>query len=193
MLRSVIGSAPEFPGCLKIPGLLEVSGTVFSFSSASFFKEIRIIRLHERFRTASFFLAVAAPLLLGACIFDGKKDSESADSIELVAQFAGTWAVDSIYEGTHARGTVIIGADGSIDFDTGLSFTPEDFGGHIYDRLHVTSSYGPRIQIEIVPQGELPQRRIRLFVDLATGNLATVAYYATASETVTAAAAVSPQ
>src|SRR5690606_38359113 len=67
LLRSVIGSAPEFPGCLKIPGLLEVSGTVFSFSSASFFKEIRIIRLHERFRTASFFLAVAAPLLLGAC------------------------------------------------------------------------------------------------------------------------------
>ncbi len=133
-----------------------------------------------RFSFLSLFSAIVAAFALSACILDDLKDVESVEdaaSLMLVAGYAGTWSVDTTLEGTHERGSVVIGFDGSVDFDTDLSFGPEDYLG-VYDRLDVDlPPHGPRIQIEINPVGDLPQRRIRLFVEVATETLTHIAYY----------------
>ncbi|MFN7134084.1 MAG: hypothetical protein ACK4N5_18545 [Myxococcales bacterium] len=51
----------------------------------------------------------------------------------LVAAHAGTYKVTPS-AGTHQRGTVILAADGAVDYDTGLQFPIADYAG-VYDRL----------------------------------------------------------
>jgi hypothetical protein len=133
-----------------------------------------------RFSFLSLFTATAAAFALSACILDELTDigsSEEAANLALVAGHAGAWSVDSTLEGNHDRGTVVIGFDGSVDFDTNLSFGPEDYLG-VHDRLDVVPPpHGPHIEIEINPVGDLPQRRIRLFVDVETEILTHISYY----------------
>lgn len=66
----------------------------------------------------------------------------------LVTHYAGTYSV-SATSGTHTRGTIIIGADGSIDYDTGLDFGTDDYQG-VYDRLECCN----RISVEMNPRGD---------------------------------------
>ena len=74
---------------------------------------------------------------------NGGGDTEAPSGIELVIALAGTYTVDTSVS-THTRGTIIIGVDGSVDFDTDLSFTAAEIN-EIYDRLFIVSE--PRVQI----------------------------------------------
>lgn len=122
--------------------------------------------------------AFVAGLFLYACTTDSTDDVEQSENdAVLVSEYAGTYVVDSVESGAHARGNMVIGVDGAIDFDNGIAYAPADYMG-VYDRLFVTDSYGgPRVQVEINPAGGAPQRRFRLFVDTAAGALHRVAWY----------------
>ncbi len=132
-------------------------------------------------------------LFLTACTTDSGKDTEKSETdASLVWAYSGTYVVDSVLAGAHTRGTLAIGANGGIDFDSGLVFEPSTYMG-VYDRLFVTDSHGgPRIQVEINPAGGLPQRRFRLFVDTAAGTLEEVAYYPDAESNAGTVVRVSP-
>ncbi|KMT65163.1 hypothetical protein [Catenovulum maritimum] len=62
---------------------------------------------------------------------------------DLVIKYAGTYNVVAS-SGTHTRGTVTIGTDLTVDFDTGVAFTEDDIE-IIYDRTFVDGE--PRVQI----------------------------------------------
>ncbi len=103
-------------------------------------------------------------------------DPEAPEGIELVTAYAGSYSVQAT-SGSHARGTVVIGSDGQIDFDSDKSFAPAEFLG-IFDRRNVSDSAGgPRIQVELAETATLPQRRVRLFVDTATDTAIGFAFY----------------
>jgi hypothetical protein len=101
---------------------------------------------------------------------------EDSSGTSLIAPHAGTWNVTAT-SGTHARGTIIIKANGDIDFDTGKAFTASEYEG-VYDRRTVTDSEGGgRIQVEILPTGSTPQQRIRIFVDGSNARPKSITYY----------------
>lgn len=62
----------------------------------------------------------------------------------LVSNCAGTYTVTATTAGAHTRGTVVIGSDGSVDFDDGISFTAAQIQ-EVFDRLSLTED--ARIQI----------------------------------------------
>jgi len=73
---------------------------------------------------------------------------------------AGTYVVSG--DG-HSRGTVIIGQDGTVDFDTGISYTPDDIVA-IFDRKNITEE--PRVQVNYGSDDDGPSVRIFLNTDL---------------------------
>ncbi|KZN62213.1 hypothetical protein [Pseudoalteromonas luteoviolacea] len=83
-------------------------------------------------------------------------------NLELVTALAGTYTVTG--EG-HSRGTVIIGQDGTVDFDSGVSFAPSDIVA-IFDRRNITEE--PRVQINYGSDDSGPSIRIFLNSDLET-------------------------
>ena len=98
----------------------------------------------------------------------------------IVAAFAGTYEVVAT-TGEHARGTVILGADGSVDYDTDLSFVEADYDG-IYDRLECCQ----RISVEMLQTSENDtsidadaRRRVDIFTSDATtsGDVQSFEYY----------------
>lgn len=66
----------------------------------------------------------------GECMLGG---GEAPVGPCLVAMHAGTYTVQAT-AGAHARGTIVLDADGSVDYDEGLNFPIADFEG-VYDRL----------------------------------------------------------
>ncbi|WP_016955341.1 hypothetical protein [Catenovulum agarivorans] len=62
---------------------------------------------------------------------------------DLVIKYAGTYNVVAS-SGTHSRGTVTIGTDLSVDFDTGVAFTEDDIQ-NISDRTFIQDE--PRVQL----------------------------------------------
>lgn len=128
---------------------------------------------------------VVASALLSGCLGDGSGGTgpgpgePPVDSLPatLIRPYAGAYLVDSVEQGAHTGGGFLIGQDGDIDFDAGLSFVVSDYAD-VHDRLGVTDDFGgPRLQIEIKPVPGGAPRRIRLFVDTAAGLLQRVAYY----------------
>lgn len=83
-----------------------------------------------------------------------------AAELALIIALQGTYTVQSVNGGTHSRGSFIINADGSIDFDSGLSFSPSDYA-LISDRLGVLDA----IFIDLQPWPDEPYPRLELFVD----------------------------
>lgn len=81
-------------------------------------------------------------------------------NLQLIKNLAGTYTVQSVNGGTHSRGTFTIAADGSIDFDDGISFAPSDFA-LVSDRLSVLDA----IFIDMNPWPDEPYPRVELFVD----------------------------
>lgn len=74
----------------------------------------------------------------GACEVGG---GEASVGPCLVAAHAGTYAVTG---GAHSRGSITLGADGSVDYDAGLLFGIGDYEG-VYDRLECCQ----RISVEM--------------------------------------------
>jgi hypothetical protein len=98
----------------------------------------------------------------------------------LTAQFAGTYAVGAT-EGSHQRGTIVIGTDGSVDYDDGLSFPVVDQEG-VYDRLDCCN----RVSVEMLqrPDNDTSlatdaRHRVDLFTDgpSTTAALVSFEYY----------------
>ncbi|MEQ8471400.1 MAG: hypothetical protein RIC35_09445 [Marinoscillum sp.] len=85
---------------------------------------------------------------------------EAPVGAEIVADLAGTYTVTETTAGEHTRGTVTIGADAAIDFDSNVSFTSEDIAvGNVFDRLECCN----RISVNYDEDDD--GRSIRLYVD----------------------------
>ncbi len=81
-------------------------------------------------------------------------------NLNLIKALAGNYPVQSVDQGTHNRMSFSIAADGSIDFDSGISFSPSDYN-LITDRIDVLDG----IWIDMKPWPDEPYPRIELFVD----------------------------
>jgi hypothetical protein len=90
---------------------------------------------------------------------------ESNNNPGLIGSYSGTYAVSTITKGTHSRGSVIIAADGTIDFDTGVVLNPGAIALET-DRRDVLD----RVLIDYNPYPDAPHQRIVLVVD-ATGTM----------------------
>jgi hypothetical protein len=77
----------------------------------------------------------------------------SIQNLNLITERAGTYDVVNTTAGTHDRGTVSIGSDGAIDFDTNISFAAGDIQV-IYDRIEccarIQASYGADDDAEVI-------------------------------------------
>ncbi len=71
-----------------------------------------------------------------AATFLGQFTPVVAVDVTLIADRAGTYNVSATTTGTHSRGTVIINAQGDIDFDTGLNF-PAASAQNFFDRSNL--------------------------------------------------------
>lgn len=81
-------------------------------------------------------------------------------NLSLLRDLAGSYTVQSVNGGSHSRGTFIINADGSIDFDSGISFSISDYAS-ISDRLEVLDA----IFVDMLPWPDEPYPRLELMVD----------------------------
>ena len=91
---------------------------------------------------------------------DGSMTGTLAD-IDLIAAVAGSYTVTTVNEGTHSRGSVIIGSDGDIDFDTSSFYNDTDHTA-IYDRMFldppavfVDTDSGDRVDLIFDSSGDL--------------------------------------
>ncbi|MCH2097373.1 MAG: hypothetical protein MK142_03190, partial [Pseudomonadales bacterium] len=78
----------------------------------------------------------------GACGSNAGPITEAGVDLDFVTNCAGTYTVTETTTGTHAGKSVTIGADGTINFDTGVAFTADRIVA-IFDRISVDR----RIQI----------------------------------------------
>lgn len=95
--------------------------------------------------------------------------SEAPSELAIVFDYAGTYDVVEETTGTHDRKTITIGEDGSVDFDTDISFAASDVQA-VYDRieccLRIQLSYGADDDGEVV----------NLFLNDAADALASVQF-----------------
>lgn len=89
-------------------------------------------------------------------------------NIGLIKNMAGQYTVSSTTSGNHNRGTVIISANGDIDFDNGISFTASQYN-LISNRIDILGE----VFIDIEPYPTEPYPRITIKVDASTPTVAT--------------------
>ncbi|MCG7534226.1 hypothetical protein [Pseudoalteromonas sp. OOF1S-7] len=106
-------------------------------------------------------------VLLGSFVAD------EVTNLTLLTAKAGEYKV--VGEG-HSRGTVVIGSDGAIDFDTGISYTPSDITG-IDDRTGPQLEE-PRIQVNYGKDNDGPL--INLFLSQDRAQITSIQYKNTA-------------
>ena len=93
----------------------------------------------------------------GTC---GDNNDGAITGLALIANCAGTYAVDGIVAGNHLRGTIVIAADGAVDFDNDISF-PASPEPAVFDRLFIEDA--ARIQANYGADDDGPV--IQLFFD----------------------------
>ncbi|WP_125717851.1 hypothetical protein [Pseudoalteromonas rubra] len=101
-------------------------------------------------------------VLLGSFVAEGMTN------LALVTAKAGEYRVTG---SGHSRGTVIIGSDGTIDFDTGTSFAPSDIVA-IFDRTNLEQE--KRIQINYGSDDDGPV--INLFLSADASAITSIQY-----------------
>ncbi|WP_125779221.1 hypothetical protein [Pseudoalteromonas rubra] len=101
-------------------------------------------------------------VLLGSFVAEGMTN------LALVTSRAGEYRVTG---SGHSRGTVIIGSDGTIDFDTGTSFAPSDIVA-IFDRTNLEQE--KRIQINYGADDNGPL--IKLFLSADASAITSIQY-----------------
>lgn len=77
--------------------------------------------------------------------------------VSLIVTYAGTYPVTAVSKGSHSRMSVTIGSDGSIDFDSGISYTANDYQ-LISDRLDCCQA----VYIDCAPYPSEPYPRITI-------------------------------
>ncbi len=84
---------------------------------------------------------------------NNENNSEGPSELSIVIPFAGTYNVINDTESLHSRGTITIGSDGSVDFDTDISFSAADAQA-VYDRIEcchrIQISYGADDDGEVI-------------------------------------------
>lgn len=95
----------------------------------------------------------------------------TAIDASLIKQFAGTYQVTQTVAGTHSRNTVIIDANGNIDFDTNKQINTSDFA-RIEDKLVCCDA----ITVDTKPYPTTPYGRLILYTDTTNNNLISIDY-----------------
>ena len=93
------------------------------------------------------------------------------DELSLIIALAGDYTISSVDEGSHNRMTIAIDAQGTIDFDTDLSFSADDYE-LITDRRDCCDG----IWVDMSPYPSEPYGRLELYVD-TSGGLSEIYYY----------------
>ncbi len=96
---------------------------------------------------------------------------DGGGSTNLVANYEETYTVTSVDHGSHSRMTVIIDANGNIDFDSGISLNASDFA-LVSDRLDCCDG----IWIDMNPYPTEPYPKVNLYVDSVSGELNKIEY-----------------
>lgn len=113
---------------------------------------------------------------LGGGAVPAVPDSEGAGPTEAdaISALDGTYDVEMVYAGEHARGTVTIGVDNSIDFDTDLLFSAADADAAIvYDwidccnRIDVDYGAGGYLRMSLTEGGDLRD----MYLELTGGDI----------------------
>lgn len=115
-------------------------------------------------------LSQGIPSFLGQLVDQSSGGGEGPAGIELVTALAGTYAVDTVLDGTHTRGTVVIDENGAVDYDDGIQFGPSDYQA-VFDRIDCCM----RVGIQMVVQGDGNQPTYDLYLD-GDGNLERVRF-----------------
>lgn len=89
----------------------------------------------------------------------------------LVSQFAGTYNVTQTVAGTHSRMTVIIDANGNLDFDSNKQINTTEFA-RIEDKLDCCDA----ITVDTKPYPTTPYGRIIMYTDSSNTNLISIDY-----------------
>lgn len=101
----------------------------------------------------------------------GVNNAGDVSGLTLVSNCRGVYTVTSTDQGTHNRGTITIGSDGAVDFDTDISFAASP-PPTVFDRLGVEGAAriqvnygadddGPVIQLFFSAEGTLTQISFR--------------------------------
>ena len=98
-------------------------------------------------------------------------ESGGSTALDLVKAFQGTYNVTSVDNGAHNRNTVVIDAEGNIDFDTDKNFTVDTYE-LITDRVECCEG----IWIDLAPYPSEPYPRLELYVD-TDGLLTEINHY----------------
>ena len=84
---------------------------------------------------------------------ENNNTTEGPSELSIVIPFAGTYNVTSDPDNVHDRETITIGSDGSVDFDTNVSFSAADAQA-VYDRIEcckrIQISYGADDDGEVI-------------------------------------------
>jgi len=96
------------------------------------------------------------------------EDPEAPSEVKILIEYAGTYNVANGAE--HTRGTIIIGQDGSVDFDEGVSFKPSQINA-IYDRRMVEHDRRVQVNYDANDSGEV----ISVYLD--SSNIVTEILY----------------
>ncbi len=108
-------------------------------------------------------------------------DHEAPSNVGVLTAYAGTYTVtgtatEPLSRGfatrDHDRGTIIIGANGNVDFDTGISFTAGEIGA-IYDRTFID---GDARRVHVNYDADDSGRKIQVYLD-AELNVIEITYY----------------
>lgn len=88
---------------------------------------------------------------------------------DIIGTLAGSYDVEFVHVGLHARGTVVIGADNSVDFDTDVSFSAADAdAADVFDRIdccnRIDVNYGEDgyLRLYLSEGGELRDARLEI-------------------------------
>ncbi|MGB0177326.1 MAG: hypothetical protein ACPF9D_09175, partial [Owenweeksia sp.] len=86
----------------------------------------------------------------------------SNPALDLLKGMAGTYTVSNVLKGSHTRMTVIIGTDGSINFDDGAMLNATDYV-LVTDRTNTPNVYA--ILVDLAPYPSTPHERMVVKVD----------------------------
>jgi hypothetical protein len=84
---------------------------------------------------------------------NNENNSEAPSELSIVIPFEGTYDVTSDTDDAHSRETITIGSDGSVDFDTDVTFDATDTQA-VYDRVEcckrIALNYGADDDGEVI-------------------------------------------
>lgn len=104
------------------------------------------------------------------------KGNVDSATVARLKTYAGDYPVQAL-TGTHLRGSVVLGADGSIDFDSATVFVLSNYQAVIDTVVAGDTLGGYHFRVDVKPLAGKPARRVKLYVDTTARLLLKAAYY----------------